>query len=165
MLYQPILRLTNVGLRTLSMGSKFALVIVMARLMDPSEIGLYGLFTATLALSMIMMGGDFYSYSQRELLGATKSRWSFVLQHQLIAILILYIVLLPAQFLIFGFKLLPWHWVVWYFALLVLEHVAQEITRLLVAMQKQLWASLILFIRSGNLGLGCFVNNVEVSNL
>ncbi len=57
-------RLANVGLRALYMGSKFALVIVMARLFELTEIGLYGLLVAAAAFSMLVIRGDFYSYSQ-----------------------------------------------------------------------------------------------------
>lgn len=142
-------RLANVSLRALSMGSKFALVIVLARLLEPSEVGLYGLFAATIGFSMLVIGGDYYTYSQRELLSEPKSRWSFVLQHQAIATTLLYVVLLPAQILIFVFDLLPWHWAMWFFALLLTEHLAQEINRLLVVMHRQLLASTVLFARTG----------------
>ncbi|MFG6535311.1 lipopolysaccharide biosynthesis protein [Sulfitobacter sp. 1A16787] len=98
---------------------------------------------------MLVIGGDYYTYSQRELLSETKDRWSFVLQHHSIAAALLYFVLLPAQLLIFVFDLLPWHLAGWFFALLVAEHGAQEINRLLVAMQRQILASLVLLVRMG----------------
>lgn len=112
-------------------------------------MGAYGLFTATISFSMLVIGGDYYTYSQRELLSEPRVRWSFVLQHQAIAAALLYAVLLPVQFFIFVFDLMPWQLAGWFFALLVVEHVAQEINRLLVAMQRQLLASLVLFLRMG----------------
>lgn len=131
------------------MVSRFALVIVLARLLEPSEVGLYGLFTATVGYSMLVIGGDYYTYSQRELLSEPRNRWSFVLQHHSIAAAMLYFVLLPAQILIFVFDLMPWQLAGWFFALLVAEHVAQEINRLLVAMQRQILASLVHLVRMG----------------
>ncbi len=142
-------RVANVSLRALVMGSKFALVIVLARLLAPAEVGLYGLFTATVGFSMLVIGGDYYTYSQRELLSHPKERWSFVLQHQALATLILYAVLLPAQAVIFWLDLMPKHLAGWFFALLIAEHIAQEINRLLVVMHRQLLASAVLFIRTG----------------
>jgi O-antigen/teichoic acid export membrane protein len=142
-------RIANVSLRFLAMGCKFALVIALARFLTPAEVGLYGLFAATVGFSVLMVGGDYYTYSQRELLSRRREDWAFVLQHQAIATLTLYLVLLPAQALIFWLDLMPVHLAAWFFLLLVVEHIAQEINRLLVAMQRPLLASLVLFIRMG----------------
>ncbi len=131
------------------MVSRFALVIVLSRLLTPAELGAYGLFAATIGLSMLAIGGEYYNHCQRELLSEPRSRWSFVLQHQVIAGLFLYVVLLPAQFFIFVFGLLPWSLAGWFFVLLIGEHLAQEINRLLIAMQRQLLASTVLFLRMG----------------
>lgn len=142
-------RLANIGLRALSMGSKFALVIILARVLLPSEIGFYGLFSATIGFCVLVIGGDYYTYSQRELLGQEKSRWSFILQHHAIAVLILYIILLPGLLIIFVYGLMPWSSIYWFFAILLAEHVAQEINRFLTVMHHQLLASIVLFIRVG----------------
>ena len=149
MLPQATLRAANVALRMLASGSRFALVILLARLMEPAQIGLYGLFTATVGFSMLAIGGDYYTYSQRELIAVPRERWGFVLQHQALATGFLYLALLPPQLLIFGFDLLPMSLALWFFVLLVVEHVAQEINRLLVAMQRPLVASWVLFLRMG----------------
>lgn len=148
-------RLANVSLRALSMGSKFALIIALARLLAPAEVGLYGLFTATVGFSMLVIGGDYYTYSQRELLSQPQERWSFVIQHQALATLMLYVVLLPAQAVIFWLEMMPRYLAGWFFALLIAEHIAQEINRLLVVMHRQLLASMVLFIRTG--AWACFV--------
>lgn len=142
-------RLLNVALRLMAMGSRFALIFVLAKLLEPAEVGLFGLFLATVAFSMLVIGGDYYTYSQRELISLPRERWSFVLQHQLLATGMLYIILIPPQLLLFTFDLLPARLMFWFFALLVIEHLAQEINRLLVAMQRPLLASWVLFIRMG----------------
>lgn len=142
-------RIANISLRSLAMGSKFALVVVLARLLDPAAVGLYGLFTATIGFSVLVIGGDYYVYSQRELLSSSKERWSFILQHQALANTLLYLILLPAQALVFWFDVIPSNLAGWFFVLLIIEHIAQEINRLLVAMQRQLLASTVLFIRVG----------------
>ena len=140
-------RVLNVALRSLALGSRFALIFVMAKLLEPADVGSFGLMLATVSFSMLMIGGDFYTYSQRELLSLPKERWSFVLQHQMIATGMLYVVLLPAQMVIFWFGLLSYTVLFWFFALLVVEHIGQEINRLLVAMQRPIVASGVLFVR------------------
>jgi O-antigen/teichoic acid export membrane protein len=72
-----------------------------------------------------------------------------MLRDQGIFYTITYTILIPVSFLIFWFGFLPWELVFWFFPLLALEHVAQELNRLLVAISEPLWASVILFIRQG----------------
>jgi len=147
---EVITRLLNVSLRGVSMGSRFLLIFALAKIFEPTQLGLFGLMMATVSLSILIIGADYYTYSQRELLARPHEKWSFVIQHQIKAQLILYGVLLPAQVLIFVFGFMDWQYIWWFFALLLVEHIAQEMNRLLVAMHKQLIASLVLFIRMGS---------------
>ncbi|RLD54213.1 MAG: hypothetical protein DRJ01_18340, partial [Bacteroidetes bacterium] len=150
MLSQEFLqRLLNVSLRTLSLVSRFVLLFALAYLLTPADIGRYGLMTATIGFSVLVIGGDFYAYSQRELMSRPKEEWGFILQHQGVAAVLLYVVLLPINGLVFVFKLLPDCFILWFFILLVSEHLAQELYRLLVAMQRPITASCMLFVRMG----------------
>lgn len=142
-------RIVNVLLRGLSMASRFALIFVLAKLFEPAEIGLFGLFIATVSFSALVIGGNFYSYSQRELISSKRADWSFVIQHQALATGVLYLLLVPPQLLLFKFELIPHHLIFWFFSLLITEHIAQELNRLLIAMQRQLIASAVLFLRVG----------------
>jgi hypothetical protein len=54
---------------------------------------------------------------------------------------ITYTALLPCCLLLFWLGALPWSLAVWFFPLLALEHVAQELNRLLVAISQPIWAS------------------------
>ena len=94
-------RLLNLALRGLSMGSKFVLIIFLARYLSVEDIGLYGLVVATVSFSVILLGGEFYTYSQRELLSVDKNKWCWILQHQSLATMALYLLILPLQLLIF----------------------------------------------------------------
>ncbi|MEA1989468.1 MAG: hypothetical protein U9N57_09735 [Pseudomonadota bacterium] len=143
-------RLLNVGLRGLSMGSRLFLIFALAKILAPEEVGLFGLMLATVSFSVLVIGADYYTYAQRELLARPPEQWSFVIQHQIKAQFILYGMLLPVQILIFVFDLMDWQYAVWFFVLLIFEHIAQEMNRLLVAMHKQLLASLVLFVRQGS---------------
>ncbi len=150
MLSQDFLqRLLNVSLRTLSLVSRFVMLFALAYMLTPADIGLYGLMTATIGFSVLVIGGDFYAYSQRELMSHPKEEWGFILQHQGVAAALLYVVLLPLNGLVFVFKLLPDCFILWFFILLISEHLAQELYRLLVAMQRPITASCMLFVRMG----------------
>lgn len=139
----------NVALRVTGMGSRFALTLVLARLLEPSELGMLGLSFAVISFGVLLVGGDFYTHSLRELLSSPRERWSFVLQHQILATCLLYSLFLPLLALLFVFGLLPADLLGWFFALLLVDHIVTEINRLLVAMQRPLLASWVLFFRMG----------------
>lgn len=145
-----ITRALNIALRGLSMGCRLLLIFVLAKILTPAELGLFGLMLATISLSVLIVGADYYTYAHREMLARPVEKWSFVIQHQIKAQFLLYIVLIPAQIFIFIFGLMEWKYALWFFTLLILEHIAQELNRLLVVMHKQLVASWVLFIRMGS---------------
>jgi O-antigen/teichoic acid export membrane protein len=142
-------RLLNVCLRLCSMVSRFLLVFGLAYFLDPKELGEYGLFAVSIGFSVLLIGGDFYTYSHRELLSSKNDSWCFILQHHVTALLLIYLLLLPLQLTYFWFGLLSWKLCGWFFLLLISEHLAQEMNRLLIAVQEPLMASLVLLIRMG----------------
>lgn len=142
-------RLLNLALRGTTLSGKFALIFVLAKFLEPAEVGLYGLFSATIFYCLMALGFDFYTYSTREIIVTDKKKWAAQLRDQGVFYTITYTILIPASLLIFWLRFLPWKLVFWFFPLLALEHVAQELNRLLVAISEPLWASVILFIRQG----------------
>lgn len=131
------------------MVSRFFLIFALAKLLTSTELGQFGLMVSTVMFCVLIVGADFYTYSQRELLARGPEGWSFVIQQQIKAQQFLYFIFLPLVLGVFIFGLMDWQYAGWLLLLLLLEHIAQEINRLLIAMQKQLLASLILFVRTG----------------
>lgn len=142
-------RLFNLGLRGVTLISKFVLIFVLARFLAPAELGLYGLFAATVAYALMVVGVDFYTFSTREIIKLDRAYWGQVLKSQAALALVMYSVCIPLLLAFFAFDALPWTVAGWLVLLLVLEHVAQEFNRLLVAVSEQLWASIVLFLRMG----------------
>ncbi|PSF12965.1 lipopolysaccharide biosynthesis protein [Marinobacter shengliensis] len=146
---QIFIRLTNIGLRGTTLASKFFLIFLLARYLEPSDLGLYGLLTVTISYALFFLGMDFYVYANREIL---KTEWGFrgrLLKSQAALWGLLYSVFLPLTLTLFVFELLPWRLLPWFLCLLVLEHLTQELNRLLVMLSRQLVASWILFLRAG----------------
>lgn len=143
-------RLSNIALRGATLASKFLLVFFLARYLTAGELGLYGLLTATIAYALYLVGLDFYIYTTREIAKIGELRFGGLLKNQIAMTAALYAVFLPSLLTIFAMKLLPWQLAVWFFVLLVLEHINQEIGRLLIALSQQHAASLNLFLRSGS---------------
>ncbi|WP_207390851.1 lipopolysaccharide biosynthesis protein [Phytopseudomonas dryadis] len=144
-----IVRVSNIGLRGATLLSKFALVFFLASFLEPEDLGLYGLLVVAIGYSLYLLGFDFYVFTTRELIGTARAAWGCLLKSQCALSAILYIVFIPLLSLLFASRLLPWSVAAWFFALLILEHLAQELNRLLIAASEQIWASIILFLRSG----------------
>lgn len=149
MLSPSIMRLVNISLRGMTLVSKFLLIFFLARFLEPAELGLYGLLVVTIGYALYLLGLDFYIFTTREVLKRERSEWGGLLKDQGALTAILYAVFMPFLLLIFGNEILPWTVAGWFFALLVLEHLSQELMRLLVAISMPLLASLVLFLRSG----------------
>lgn len=141
--------LINVGLRSLTLGSKFVLLFFLARMLSPVDVGLYGLMAVTVGYGITALGMEFYTYATRELLSCDQSIWSSLVRDQTIFYAVVYTISLPFFLLLFYFGVLPWVIVGWFFALLVVEHLGQEINRLLIATGRPLMANAVLFVRSG----------------
>ena len=133
-----LLRFLNLSLRGSTLASKFLLVFFLARYAEPAEVGLYGLIAVTVSYGLYFLGFDFYMYTTRELLGNSPAVWGCFLKSQVGLSAILYCIFLPASVVLFVIGLLPWWVLPWFLALLVLEHVTQELNRLLVAVSRQL---------------------------
>lgn len=137
------------GLRGVTLASRFLLIFFLARFIEPAELGLYGLLTATIGYSLYLLGFDFYTFTTREILKRNRSQWGGLLKDQIALSLLLYVIFLPLLAFVFVFELLPWMVAAWFFILLILEHVNQELSRLLIAVSEPLTASVVLFLRSG----------------
>ncbi|OPK10882.1 lipopolysaccharide biosynthesis protein [Pseudomonas sp. VI4.1] len=149
-MYTPhITRLSNIALRAATLASKFLLVFVLARYLEPEELGLYGLITATISYALFLVGLDFYIYTTREIASKPKSEWGLILKSQLALYLVLYAIFSPILLLLFTENILPWHTLHWFIPLLIFEHISQELNRLLVAISKPIEASIVLFLRMG----------------
>lgn len=144
-----VLPLLNISLRAATLLSKFLLIFFLARFLAPSELGLYGLLTATVGYALYAVGLDFYTYSTRELLRHDRSVWGGFLKGHGVLCFLLYLILVPLALLLFSNGLMPWVLQPWFFGLLVLEHVNQELGRLLIAVGQPMMASIVLFFRSG----------------
>ena len=136
-------------IRGATLASRFLFVFFLAKLLNPSELGLYGLVTATVGYALFLVGLDFYTYTTRELLKHDRQTWGGILKNQAALSLVIYALVFPVLTLIFVNGLLPWHVAKWFYLLIILEHVCQEMSRLFVAISEQLFASILLFLRQG----------------
>lgn len=146
-------RLLNIGLRGITLGSKFLLIFFLAKFLEPRDLGVYGLFVAAVGYGIYVIGFEFYTYSMRELIGGKREDRAKVIKNQFALYFLAYLLFLPVVFLFFYYKGLPWSFFWWILVVLVLEHIAQELNRILISLSQQLYAGIVLFVRTGLWGL------------
>ncbi len=129
--------------------SKFALIFFIGKFLKPSDLGLYGIFSATLLYAIFIIGFEFYTYSTRSFISANPFYRQTILRNIFVFYIFVYVFILPLFLLVFIFNFLPWSLIYWFYILLPFEHISQEINRYLIALSMQLEASIVLFLRSG----------------
>lgn len=132
------------------MISRFILFVVLAKILSPDQLGIFGLINAGVAFFVLLVGVDFYTYSNRELLSISKSEYSRNIINQIYAYPIIYALIIPIITLIFYNNYLPWSYLSWFLILIIMEHISTEQNRILNTLQKQLSASLVMFLRSAS---------------
>ncbi|MEY4751137.1 MAG: hypothetical protein RIQ60_3351 [Pseudomonadota bacterium] len=157
MAHSSFVKWANTGVRAATMGSRFLFILLLARFVEPEVVGRYGLLTATIGYSLFFIGLDFYTYSTREILKHERSHWGALLKNQLALTGVLYILFLPFSGLLFSTRTLPAELALWFYLILPLEHINQELNRLLVAISDQLVASVTLFVRHGSWAIGIVI--------
>lgn len=150
-------RLLNIGLRFGTLGSRFVFIFFLAKYLDVASVGYYGMFTATVGYCLYFAGMDFYVYVTREILKAPSGQRGQMLKGQIALSGLLYLVLIPVVFVFLSQSSWPGHLVWWFLPILFLEHFNQEVSRLLVALSEQIFASIILFVRQGSWAIAAVV--------
>jgi O-antigen/teichoic acid export membrane protein len=139
----------NLLLQTVTLVSKALLLFVLARYLTPAELGVFGLLVVTLNLAMYVVGLDFYAFSTRELLRRERSGVPRILRDQLAFHGLTYLLVFPLLVLVFVWRVLPWDLAFHFFLLLLLDHLAQELERVLITLQRPVHAAVLFFLRGG----------------
>jgi len=141
--------IVNVVLRGVIQGSKFLLLLYIASRLSPAYLGVYGLFAVTIGISLYLVGMDFYAFNTRELLARPETDRTPLIRNQAVFHLAAYVVVLPLLLIVFVCGLIPWKYAGWFYLLLIIEHVSQEFSRLLITLSRPTRATVVLFLRSG----------------
>ncbi|MCP4568410.1 MAG: oligosaccharide flippase family protein, partial [FCB group bacterium] len=139
----------NLFLRALTLASKFVLLLFIARYLSPEEMGVWGLMNVTVALSLYFLGMDFYVFNTREILAQDQADRMPLIRDQFVFHGLAYVVILPILTGVFWLELIAWKYIGWFYFLLILEHLSQECSRLLITLSRPAMANLVLFLRSG----------------
>ena len=139
----------NLIIRGTTMVGKFILIIFLADSLTVEQNGIWGIFATSISLSLYVVGLDFYTYSTRRILDYPIAERSPMLRDQMVFYLISYAVLFPILGLLFVFDVIEWRFAIFFYAILVFEHLAQESYRTFVVFSRPIVATIVLFLRSG----------------
>ncbi|AIE86640.1 Membrane protein involved in the export of O-antigen and teichoic acid [Fimbriimonas ginsengisoli Gsoil 348] len=131
------------------MGSKFILLVFLAKLLTPGEVGTLNLMTVTIANGVMLAGMQFFLYANRELAAAPLEKKGYVVRNQMAFYGALYCVVFPLALLVFVFGLLPWALAGWFFAILVSDHASYELQRVLASTHRAVKSNVIHTVRTG----------------
>jgi len=146
-----MLRTVTAGLvfQGLTLLSKTLLLFILARYLSAAELGLFGLIAVTLTLGVHFAGLDFYAYATREILARDLDEAPRLIRDQLVFHALAYLGVIPLTLLVFAGGILPPHLLGLFLVLLVLEHAAQELHRLMVTLSRPVRGAALLFVRGG----------------
>lgn len=142
-------KLVPLSLRGGTLASKFILLFFISHSYTLSDLGEYALVAAGVSYLGYLLGFDFYTYSSRQIVGASQIPQASYIKNQFSLYFICYLLAILTcsfYFLFFSDKLLIG---ILFLSLIVLDHLSQEIMRLLVIYEKPLSANFQFFIRNG----------------
>lgn len=139
----------SIFLRSITLLSRFLLVLFIGKYLSVDELGIFGIFFSAIIFSTFLIGYDFYTYRTREILSDRCDNKAIMIRDQFIFYIIMYVVLFPFFSLLFFNNILPFDYILFFYFLLIIEHISQELFRLLIVLSKPIKANIILFVRSG----------------
>lgn len=149
-----LMRLLNIGLRFATLGTRFVFVFFLARYMSADSVGYYGIFTASIGYAIFFVGAEFHVYVARQILSVPAEGRGQMLKGHAALSGMLYLVWIPIIAILLNGVGWPAHLVWWFLPILFLDHINQELFRLMVIMRSQLTASFLLFVRQGSWAIG-----------
>ncbi|WP_282115637.1 polysaccharide biosynthesis C-terminal domain-containing protein [Cellulophaga baltica] len=140
----------NIFFRGLTLVSKFIFIIFLGKYsIDETNLGVFGLLSTSIAFLIYIIGFDFYVFNTREII-ASKINLVEKIKNQLVFHLSTYLIIIPISLLIvFNLNFIPIRYLWLFLALLISEHLGQELYRLFTTLEKSKIANIMLFIRSG----------------
>ena len=144
----------NLSLRLGMLISKSLFVFVAAKYLELSDLGLYSLVGVTISYGIYLLGLDFYTFTTRELIGLGEEGAAKYIIGQIRFCLLSYLFFFIPLLVLFQFDFLPWNVVGIFFILLLAEFISQELTRVLIALERTVIASCILFLRTA---IWCYI--------
>ena len=139
----------NLALRGITLGSKFLLSIYLVKFLSLEANGEYGIFVATISMLTYVLGLDFYSFNNREILQENSLESGKKIKSQFFLFTLVYLLVLPLLYVFGLFDFIGEKYIFLFYLILIFDHISIELYRLLVVFSKPIQANINLFLRTG----------------
>lgn len=139
----------NLIIRGSSILSRFVLLFCLGKYFTTEDLGNYGIFYTSISLGILLLGVDFYTYANRELLYAVDGKKLTIIRNQFLFYILTYLVFLLPFVLLFTYDVLPIKYIVFFYFIIILDHISQEFYRLFTILSYPVFANWLLFLRNG----------------
>ena len=143
------IKIINLALRGITLGSKFLLSIYLVKFLSLEANGEYGIFVATISMLTYVLGLDFYSFNNREILQEKSSESGKKIKNQFALFTLVYLIILPLLYVFGIFDFIGQKYILLFYLILIFDHISIELYRLLVVFSKPIQANINLFLRTG----------------
>lgn len=135
--------------RGLSLVSKFFLIMFIGKYLPTEDLGVFGLFFATVTIAHYVVGFDFYTYTTRELIAGEPAGRARLIRDQFVFHGIGYVLAAPVLLTAFITGSIPMEYAPWVYLIFIFGHLSHELFRILITLQRQVFATITLFVRDG----------------
>jgi O-antigen/teichoic acid export membrane protein len=129
-------------------SGKFLLVFLLTKNISLEFQGEYTLINTNVALLIILLGLDFYIYSNR-IIVKKPGKLIFILKNSLAFYIGMYIMFIPILIIMVYFELVTSEIAFLFFFLVITEHLSQELFRIYIAIENVIVANVLFFLRTG----------------
>jgi len=130
-------------------AAKFILFIYLARNISPEDLGLLGIIIAILIIAVQMTGMELHYVNSRNIAAQEMKNVAPIIKAQFSTHFLSYILALPCLAIVFYFEILDWSYLLSLSALLIFEHLSQEMVRFLQFTFNPVKSAFLIFLRSG----------------
>ena len=159
MVYSRFFPIINLFLRGLTLLSKFLFIYVIAKFYSVDDVAEYTLFTSIIVYSVYIVGLDFYTYSNRNMIVNEKHNISNEIFNQILLYFFVFFVFVVLFYLFKFNEIIGISHPILFLIILFSEHLSQEFTRILIVLEKQVAASFCLFLRTST---WCVVSTILI---
>jgi O-antigen/teichoic acid export membrane protein len=136
-------------IKVVNSAMKYVFLIYIAKTLTVQEVGVYGLIVSTLVIVVQFVGFEYNLFNAREIL-STKiiAEKGEMIKDQFALHITTYPFAIVILLLLFILEVIPWQYILIFYCLMIVEHLSQEIFRILVVCFKPVTATILQFIRS-----------------
>ena len=132
----------------ITLGSKFLLSIYLVKFLSLEANGEYGIFVATISMLTYVLGLDFYSFNNREILQEKSSESGKKIKNQFVLFTLVYLIIYRC-YMFLDYFISGQKYILLFYLILIFDHISIELYRLLVVFSKPIQANMNLFLRTG----------------